>query len=107
MVESSPSRLAKGQRLELAAVSGTGRRWTFGPLKDRPHGDAVAAVRAESTDPVVLGHAMGTALAASELDEEPRAQVLAGLYESAGADLDVAAAVLAWQRERYRIRGHR
>ncbi|MEV4705408.1 hypothetical protein [Actinoplanes sp. NPDC049316] len=53
----------------MAAVTGTGQRWCFGNLSHRPRDQAIAALREETTDPVVLGFAMGSALATLEIDE--------------------------------------
>lgn len=107
MVGFDPAHLRAEQRLELAKVSGTGQRWAIGPLRDRPLQEAVAAVHADSRDPVVLGVALGAALAGIELDRYASHQRLAELYRAAGADEATAVATLDWHRERARMRGHR
>lgn len=99
-----PSHLPQQQRLQLAGVCGAGRRYAEGNLADRPDTEAVEAVRRLSTDPVVLGHALGGALAELELTIGG-SERLAGIYEAAGADPDVAAGVLDRHRDDHRRRG--
>jgi len=105
--EWSPARLPAAQRLALAEVSGTGQRYCYGDQQGVTDDQAVAALHESTRDPVVLGYAMGAALATAELDSDERARGLALLYEMAGADADVAANVLAWHRDRLHNRGHR
>ncbi len=103
MVEFRSSRLRSEQRLQLASVSGAGERWAVGPLKDRPIEEAVDAVLAESRDPIVLGAALGAALATIELDGYASYERLAEVYRRAGADEATAVAALDWHREQARL----
>lgn len=90
------NRRRRGGPLATASkVSGIGQRWTFGPLADRPREDAIAELHAVTRDHVVLGHA----LVAVQLDGWPGYDRLAELYRAAGADAQVAASELAWQRD--------
>lgn len=59
------SPLTSHQRLALAAVMGAGQRRCFGTLSGRPRDEAVAHIRDQTTDPVVLGFALGAALAST------------------------------------------
>ena len=95
------------QRLAVARVSGVGRRWAVGALQDHPQADAIAAIRQVTRDPAVLGVALGSALAAAELDGYSTHKRLAGLYRLAGADEQVAAISLDWHRARRSTGGAR
>jgi hypothetical protein len=95
--------LDAAQRMALARISGIGQRWAFGDHRDRPRTEAVAAIHAVTRDPVVLGIALGGAI--HQTEAEPRGQGLVELYRAAGADEDVAAVNLAWQRSRPWSRG--
>jgi hypothetical protein len=92
--------LTADQRLALERVVAIGVRWTIGGCSDLLHEDTVAALHAVTRDGVVLGVALGTALAAAELDGWPSYRKLADVYRSAGGDERVAAAELAWRRRR-------
>jgi hypothetical protein len=95
----SGSNLDKRRRLERAKISGEGQRFAFGDWKDRPRAEAVAALHAITRDPVLYGLALGGALA--QLEEYPQwGPALVELYRACGADEDVAARNLEWQRER-------
>jgi hypothetical protein len=87
--------MARRPLATASKVSGIGQRWTFGPLADRPREDAIAELHAVNRDHVVLGHA----LVAVQLDGWPGYDRLAELYRAAGADAQVAASELAWQRD--------
>jgi hypothetical protein len=91
--------LTAEQRLAVERVVGIGVLWTIGARSDMLESDVIAAMHAASRDGVVLGVALGTALAAAELDGWRRYRELAELYRKAGADEQVAAAELAWQRD--------
>lgn len=88
------------QRLDLAMITGAGKRWTFGDLKDRPTAEAIADLHAISPDPVLYGIALGDALATIEIDGWPSYARLAELYRACGADEAVAQVHLEWQRSR-------
>lgn len=82
-----PAQLRDRDRLALARVSGTAARYGYGNRKDAPRAEAVEALRAITTDPVVLGIA-----AASEL-YDPHGygrRPAADLLREAGADWVVA-----------------
>lgn len=98
-MQPSGSNLDQRRRLALAKIAGEGQRWAFGDWKDRPRAEAVAALHAITDDPVLYGLALGGALAYRE--EWPNTPpALVELYRSCGADEDVAARNLEWQRER-------
>ena len=91
--------LTADQRLTLERVVAIGVRWAVGGRSGLRHEDAVAALRQVTSDGVVLGVALGTALAAAESDGWRSYHELAEMYRSAGADEQVAAAELAWRRD--------
>jgi hypothetical protein len=91
--------LTADQRQTLARVVAVGVRWTVGGGSGLSQEDTVAALRQVTHDGVVLGVALGTALAAAELDGWRSYGELAEVYRSAGADEQVAAAELAWRRD--------
>jgi hypothetical protein len=96
--------LTAEQRVELDQIMGIGQQWTFGNCPDRPREEAIAALHAVTRDGVVLGVALGVALAAFEIDGWPSYCELAELYRAAGADDHIAAVELAWQRDRHASR---
>lgn len=85
-------------RIALAKISGHGQRVGYGrAYADVPDERLVAELHAITRDPVLYGLALGAAR--SELEEWPGVGGrLVRLYELAGADEDVAAASLEWQR---------
>ena len=87
------------QRVALKRIMGIGHRWTFGNCSDRPRGEAIAALHASTRDGVVLGVALGVAMAAFEFDGWPLYRNLAELYRAAGADEHIAAVELTSQRD--------
>jgi hypothetical protein len=93
--------LTAERRVALERIMGIGQQWTFGDCSDRPREEAIAALRAVTCDGVVLGVALGVALAAFEFDGWPLYCKLAELYRAAGADEHIAAVELAWQRSRH------
>jgi hypothetical protein len=97
----SEADLTSEQRSALAQLAVAAQEWVFGHRRSRSRTDAVAALREISTDPVVLGIALGRALANVELDGMRAYQRLAELYRTAGADEQVAAADLQRQRTLY------
>jgi hypothetical protein len=98
-MQPSGSNLDQRRRLALAKIAGAGQRWAFGDWRDRPREAAVADLHAITRDPVLYGLALGGALA--QLEEWPRTPpALVELYRACGADEDVAARNLDWQRER-------
>jgi hypothetical protein len=66
-----------------------------------PRIEAVAALHEISTDPAALGVALGRAPATIDIGRHASYQPLAELYRAAGADEQVAAAGLAWQKTQY------
>ena len=93
--------LTAEQRLAVVQVSVAAHDWVFGKRRNRSRTEAVAALQQISTDPVVLGVALGYALANIELDGLQAYQRLAELYRAAGADEQVATAGLAWARTQH------
>lgn len=91
--------LTSGQRMALARISGAAQLLSIGRERDMRRDWAVARLHGISTDPAVLGAALGDVLRRIEV-ESPTYAVTAELLRAAGADEDVAAARLAWQRER-------
>jgi hypothetical protein len=83
-------------RLRVAAAE-----WVFGDRRNGSRTEAVAALREISTDPAVLGVVLGRALAHVELDGMRVYRRLAELYRAAGADEQVAADHLGWQKAQY------
>jgi hypothetical protein len=92
--------LTAEQRLVLERVVGVAVLLTVGSRSGSLQEDPVAALHKVTRDGVVLGVALGTALAAAELDGWRSYRELAEVYRRAGADERVAAAELAWQRDR-------
>jgi hypothetical protein len=99
--------LTAEQRLAVERVVGIGVRWTVGGCSDLMRGHMVAGLHAVTRDGVVLGVALGTVLAAAEMDGWRPYRTLAEVYRDAGADEHVAAAELAWQRAHNPGRGSR
>ena len=93
--------LTAEQQLAVAQVTVAAQGWVTGDRRYPPRGEAVAALHKISTDPAVLGVALGCALAHVELDGMRAYQRLAELYRAAGADERVAAAYLERQRTQY------
>lgn len=88
--------LPQRQRLLLAELSGTARRYGGGDRRDVPREAAVAAVRAVTDDPVLLGIQAGVAL----VDPHGINGPTVALLEAAGADMTVAEQHAAEVRER-------
>lgn len=97
-----PAQLSSERRMQLATLSGTAQRWGIGALRDRPLDEAVAALHEITRDPLVLGVALGNAMAGVELDGYASYARLVEMFRAAGADEDVAAAHLQWLRGRPR-----
>lgn len=85
--------------MAVAKLSGAAARLTVGSDKGMPRDRAVAELHAISTDRAVLGIALGDVLHRVET-ESAGYLVTAELLRACGADEAVAAARLAWQRER-------
>lgn len=86
-------------RMALSQLSGAATRLSVGRDKDAERRIAVAALHAISSDPAVLGAALGDVLYRIET-ESPGYGVTAELLRAAGADEAVAEQRLAWQRGR-------
>jgi len=86
-------------QMALSQLSGAAQRLTIGVDKETPRQWAVAALHAISSDPAVLGAALGDVLYRIET-ESPGYEVTAELLRAAGADEAEAAARLEWQRSR-------
>jgi hypothetical protein len=97
-------KLTSRQRLDLAKISGIGQRRALGPDRDRGLEEALAELREVTRDPMILGLALGSALAVAEAQEWQ--QPLVDLYRAAGADEQVAAEHRDLQRERFRRYGN-
>ncbi|WP_018214730.1 hypothetical protein [Salinispora vitiensis] len=78
--------LPQPQRLVLAELSGTARRYGTDGMRDAPREVAVAAVRAVTEDPVLLGIQAGVAL----VDPHGINGPIVELLQAAGADMAVA-----------------
>ncbi|MFI2650216.1 hypothetical protein [Micromonospora fulviviridis] len=98
-VPSLPAR----DRLVLAELSGVAGRYGSGSDRDRPRDEAVAAVRAVTTDPELLGIQAGVALA----DPHGISAATVELLEAAGADMMVAEEHAAQVRARFERTGIR
>lgn len=96
-------RLPQRQRIVLAELSGVAGRYGNGSDRDRPRDEAVAAVRAVTTDPVLLGIQAGVALADPHGISGPTVELL----KAAGADMQVAAEHAAEVRARLERQGAR
>ena len=99
--------LTSEQRVAVERVVGIGLRWTVGGSSDLLREKVIAELHAVTRDGVALGVALGTVLAAAEMDGWRQYRTLAEIYRDAGADEHVAAAELAWQREHSTGRGSR
>ncbi|PRY20209.1 hypothetical protein CLV70_12590 [Pseudosporangium ferrugineum] len=91
-------RLTKGQRLAVLAVTSEACRWSYRAVGQRARAEAVSALRAVSVDPVVLGACLGNALIMLQHAGVPAARGLVDLYRAAGADEEVAAAIVVSQQ---------
>ncbi|NIL56702.1 hypothetical protein [Salinispora arenicola] len=91
--------LPQSQRLVLAELSGVARRHGTGDRRDAPREAAVAAVRAVTDDPVLLGIQAGVAL----VDPHDINRPIVDLLEAAGANMAVAEQHAAEVRERLRL----
>ncbi|WFE41965.1 hypothetical protein [Micromonospora sp. WMMD998] len=96
-------KLPQGQRLVLAELSGLAGRYGTGTGRDVDHEQAVAELRAVTTDPVLLGIAAGTKMADPQGISRPAVELLA----AAGADMQVAEAHAAEVRARLKSQGIR
>ncbi|WP_018908747.1 hypothetical protein [Salinispora arenicola] len=88
--------LPQRQRLLLAELSGVAGRHGTGDRRDAPREVAVAAVRAVTADPVLLGVQAGVAL----VDPHGIHGPTVALLQAAGADMAVAEQHAAEVRER-------
>jgi hypothetical protein len=116
-MDTDPAHLRRAEGLALAAIIGVGERNAVGNRKDRPSAEALAnlkdALAGLSGDAraKVLGFAMGHAFNrqveyASHPDWVVAYELLAGLYEEAGADVGAAEAVHAAQLAEVERRGY-
>ncbi|MEU4367566.1 hypothetical protein [Micromonospora chersina] len=94
-------KLPAGQRLVLAELSGLSGR--YGRERDVDHDQAVAELRAVTTDPELLGIAAGAKMADPTGVSGPAVELL----EAAGADMAVAAAHAVEVKARLESRGIR
>ncbi|MFE7869775.1 hypothetical protein ACFUYE_05420 [Micromonospora humida] len=90
-------------RLTLAELSGVAGRYGSGTDRDVDRDQAVAAVRAVTDDPVLLGIQAGAAMADPVGISAPTVELLA----AAGADMTVAEQHAAEVRERMERQGVR
>lgn len=104
-MDTDPSHLSRDQRLELAKVSGTVQRVTIGVHRDLPRAEKIAALNEITTDPVVLGFVLGQARASVELEGYVRFGEIVEVLTEAGADEQVADAVLTAARAEFERRG--
>lgn len=88
--------LPQPQRLLLAELAGTANRYSIGEGRGLPQEVAVAAVRAVTDDPVLLGIQAGVALADPYGVSQPTVELL----QAAGADMTIAAQHATEVRER-------
>ncbi|WP_018833546.1 hypothetical protein [Salinispora tropica] len=88
--------LPQRQRLLLAELSSVARRYGTDGMRDAPREAAVAAVRAVTDDPVLLGIQAGAAL----VDPYGVSRPMVELLQAAGADMTVARKHAAEVRER-------
>ncbi|WP_018807743.1 hypothetical protein [Salinispora arenicola] len=88
--------LPQPQRLLLAELAGTANRYSIGEGRGLPREVAVAAVRAVTDDPVLLGIQAGVALA----DPYGVSQPMVELLQAAGADMTIAQQHATEVRER-------
>lgn len=96
--------LPKQKRLTAAHLSGTIGRLSRGIDRGLSREQKLAAIRAITTDPEILGYEMGPILAA-EPPTWPEADAEAlDLLRAAGADEAAAEANAEWQRDRLRRR---
>lgn len=95
--------LPQPQRIVLAELSGVAGRYGAGSDRDRPRYEAVAAVQAVTTDPVLLGIQAGVAMADPHGISGPTVDLL----RAAGADMQVAEQHAAEVRARFESQGVR
>ncbi|WP_018217114.1 hypothetical protein [Salinispora vitiensis] len=88
--------LPQPQRLLLAELAGTANRYSIGEGRGLPQEVAVAAVRAITDDPVLLGIQAGVALADPYGVSQPTVELL----QAAGADMTIAQQHATEVRER-------
>ncbi|MFG2059656.1 hypothetical protein ACGFI9_37160 [Micromonospora sp. NPDC048930] len=88
--------LPRWQRIVLAELSGVAGRYGIGTDRDKPREEAIAAVRAVTTEPELLGIEAGTAMADPRGLGGPTVELL----RAAGADMEVAVEHAALVRER-------
>lgn len=96
-------KLPQRDRLVLSQLSGVAGRYGNGADRDRPRDAAIAAVRAVTTDPRLLGIQAGVAMADSYGISGATVELLA----AAGADMAVAAEHGAEVRARLEAQGTR
>ncbi|AYF30598.1 hypothetical protein CSH63_33190 [Micromonospora tulbaghiae] len=92
--------LSQRERLILAELSGVAGRYGTGVDRDRPRDEAIAAIRAVTTDARLLGIQAGVALA----DPQGISAETVRLLKAAGADMAVAAGHAVEVRERLGVR---
>ncbi|MEU7171908.1 MULTISPECIES: hypothetical protein [Micromonospora] len=95
--------LSQRERLILAELSGVAGRYSTGVDRDRSQDEAIAAIRAVTTDARLLGIQAGVALA----DPCQMSGKTVRLLKAAGADMAVAAGHAMDVRERMRRQGAR
>ena len=95
--------LPAADRLVLAELSGVAGRYGTGTDRDKPRQEAIAAVRAVTTVPRLLGIEAGIAMA----DPHGISGRTVELLEMAGADMTVAVEHAANVRARLESRGIR
>lgn len=105
MVVRPPDLPSSGDRLAAARVTGSVERLGIGKDKDVAEDQAVAELRAITTDPHVLGHVLGGYVVRQERSESGAWARAVRLLRAAGADEDTAATVAVWQRERRERQG--
>ncbi|MGS2619959.1 hypothetical protein ACVCAH_36620 [Micromonospora sp. LZ34] len=97
------SKLSQRRRILLAELSGVAGRYGTGADRDAPRTEAIAAVRAVTTDRQLLGIQAGVALADPHGISGPTVELL----EAAGADMQVAKEHAAEVRARLERQGSR
>lgn len=83
-------------RLRAAELTGECERIGVGSRRHLSDGEALALLTEISTDPVVLGHVLGSYLIRAE--DHPVFERIVGLLRQAGADENTAARVAEWHR---------
>ncbi|WP_157408556.1 hypothetical protein [Actinoplanes sp. N902-109] len=92
-------------RLAAARLTGTVER-LIGRDRDVAPTEAIEELREATTDPVVLGHVLGSYLVTVAPDLEPMRARAVALLRAAGADEATAATMAEWQSERYARQGN-